>query len=373
MHNGSPAWLAVERSEWSHDRRRFLAGLGVGAALALRPWVAAAADDEPAAPLPPTGPAELTGPGGEPIRSVTLGAGDLSADLLDNARSPDVLSGVASLVNTADAPGFNAFDPDTPGAGAGLNFEHVIAGHAHPANAFTPRHGRYELFRGPGEHAATLVRRADDDPWKLASTLTYTVAAPHYLDVDFRCVPHDPALFGPRGYAILFFANYMNDVEDPALHFRGVEAAGAAETWVRADAPQGPPHWVGGGTYRGRDAADLEFDPGHNFNLNTWSYDYPRFTRPFYFGRAARGMVFQIMFDRAWSEADEVRFSLFKFKLPKLQRPAWDFQYVMRRIERGKRYGFRARVVWKKFVSPEDCAAEYDRWARGLEAPPANG
>lgn len=33
-------------------------------------------------------------------------------------------------------------------------------------------------------------------------------------------------------------------------------------------------------------------------------------------------MVFQIMFDRAWSEADEVRFSLFKFKLPKLQRPA---------------------------------------------------
>lgn len=45
----------------------------------------------------------------------------------------------------------------------------------------------------------------------------------------------------------------------------------------------------------------------------------------------------------------------------------------MRRIERGKRYGFRARVVWKKFVSHEDCVAEYDQWSQGLEAPPTNG
>jgi len=26
-------------------------------------------------------------------------------------------------------------------------------------------------------------------------------------------------------------------------------------------------------------------------------------------------------------------------------------------------YGYRARAVWKRFVGPEDCLAEYERWA----------
>ena len=74
------------------------------------------------------------------------------------------------------------------------------------------------------------------------------------------------------------------------------------------------------------------------------------------------------MFDRAWRAEDEVRFSIFKFKLPALKRPAWDFQYVIHRVESGKPYGFRARLVWKKWVSPEDCLAEYERWAATLPA-----
>jgi hypothetical protein len=64
------------------------------------------------------------------------------------------------------------------------------------------------------------VRRRADDPWAVSSKLTYVVAKPHYIDVDLRCVPHDPALFGRRGYAVLLFANYMNDVEDVAPHLR---------------------------------------------------------------------------------------------------------------------------------------------------------
>jgi len=31
-----------------------------------------------------------------------------------------------------------------------------------------------------------------------------------------------------------------------------------------------------------------------------------------------------------------------------------------------REYGFRARIVWKKWVSPEDCLAEYERWTEGL-------
>lgn len=58
----------------------------------------------------------------------------------------------------------------------------------------------------------------------------------------------------------------------------------------------------------------------------------------------------------------EIRFSLFKFKVPRRPRPAWDFQYVIHRVETGKNYGFKGRLVWKRFVSAEDCREEYRRW-----------
>jgi hypothetical protein len=42
----------------------------------------------------------------------------------------------------------------------------------------------------------------------------------------------------------------MNDVEDVALHFRGVEAEGERERWVAGAAPRGHADWSQGGTYR---------------------------------------------------------------------------------------------------------------------------
>jgi hypothetical protein len=197
----------------------------------------------------------------------------------------------------------------------------------------------------------------------MSNTLKYTVNEPHYLDLDFLCVVHDARVFGKRGYAILFFANYMNDVAEVPIHFLGVTKPGSKEQWIAADAPNAHPDWNEGGTYRHARADDLRYDDDHNFKLNMWSYDYPRFTKPFYYGRMANDMVFIIMFDRTYAEEDEIRFSLFKFKLPRRPRPAWDFQYVIHQVRDEKEYGFRARVVWKKFVSKEDCLEEYERWA----------
>jgi hypothetical protein len=166
----------------------------------------------------------------------------------------------------------------------------------------------------------------------------------------------------------LFFANYMNDVEQVALNFRGQAKAGEAEQWIAADAPPGHADYNGGGTYRAAGAPPLEYDADHNFKLNLWSYDQPRYTQPFYFGRAAHGMTLIMMFDKSTSERDEIRFSLFKFKVPKFPRPAFDWQYVIHRVAAGQDYGFRARMVWKAYVSPEDCQQEYERWARHLAA-----
>ena len=295
-------------------------------------------------------------------QSAHLKLGELSVQFRDNSQSPQKLSGVSSLFNRRRSAHYDAFDPDTSGASAGLNFEHIISGHLNPDNKFSPRHGQYTLRALSDGRSFVLKRQSEHSPWKVASTLTYTVNPPHFVDFDFRCTPRDASRFGRRGYAIFFFANYMNDVEDVALHFRGHDSIDAAEKWIAADAPDAHPDWNGGGNYRAFSASDLESDEDVQFRLNTWSYDWPRITMPFYYGRASHGMTFMLMFDRLYSERDQIRFSLYKFKLPKHPRPAWDFQYVINQVESGEEYGFRGRLVWKKFVSAEDCLNEYHRW-----------
>ena len=299
-------------------------------------------------------------PAGQRVETLTLTHGRLGVDLQDNSDSPNRLSGLQSLFHTQNTPRFDAFDPDAPGASAGLNFEHIISGHRNRSNSFSPRQGKYELYRLSDGRSAAIVRKREDSPWDMSSTLTYTVQEPHYIDFDFRCTPHNSQRFGIRKHAICFFANYMNDVEDSALHFLGVDSAGRAETWIAADGPAGHPDWKRGGTYRHVNASSVEYDENHNFKLNSWSYDSPRYSKPFYYGRAANGMVMILMFDRASTPQDEIRFSLFKFKLPKQPRPAWDFQYVIHRVVENKEYGFRGRMVWKPWVDRDDCLAEYE-------------
>ena len=51
---------------------------------------------------------------------------------------------------------------------------------------------------------------------------------------------------------------------------------------------------------------------------------------------------------------------------PSFPNPAWDFQFIIPKYDVLQEYGFRARLVWKKFVDPEDCLREYERWKAGL-------
>ncbi|MCA9040247.1 MAG: hypothetical protein KDA65_07880 [Planctomycetaceae bacterium] len=301
----------------------------------------------------------------EQLTSVKLETGSLSALFHDNTQSPGLLSGVQSLFHTA-APTFDAYDPDQRGASAGLNFEHIISGQSDPDNKFTPRKGIYTLHQ-IDERTVELRRQADDSPWRMESTMRYQLVPPHYIDFEFRCVPHQIEKYGDHEYAILFWANYMHEVEEVALNFLGIAGPDEPETWQRGEAPKTHPDYLGGGTYRHRDAEPLAYNEDHNFKLNVWSYDYPRYTKPFYFGRAQHNMAFMLMFDRSYSEEDEIRFSLFKFKVTEQnKRPAWDYQYVIHKVEAGKQYGYQGRLVWKPFVSNDDCLQEYEIWQQSL-------
>jgi len=39
-----------------------------------------------------------------------------------------------------------------------------------------------------------------------------------------------------------------------------------------------------------------------------------------------------------------------------------DFQYVINKVEEEKEYGFEGRLVWKRFISAQDCLGEYEKW-----------
>lgn len=301
-------------------------------------------------------------PKGKQTQRATIYHGDLKVTFRDNSESPRVLSGIGSLFNVKDAPFFDAYDPDSEGASGGMNLEHIICGHADAHNAFSPRHGEYNMYVLSDEKSVLWHRKAEDDPWGIESITKITVTPPHYLDIEFACEVTNPQRFGERGYAILFWCNYMNDVAKIPICFRGKSSLDSEESWVDADASQVTRDWDNGGTYRHIAASDLPYDDDHNFKLNIWSYEYPRYTRPFYYGLLRHGMVYMLMFDRAWTPEDEIRFSIFKFKLKQFPRPAWDYQYVIRRPQPAKAYGYHARVVWKKFISPEDCMTEYDHW-----------
>src|SRR5262245_29214208 len=107
-----------------------------------------------------------------PHTTLELEHGDLKALFRDNSQSPRILSGVDRRTNR-HAAAFDAFDPDFPGASAGLNFEHIICGHANFENRFAPRKYKYALYGCAGRPVARLVRLEHDDPWRVSSTLTY--------------------------------------------------------------------------------------------------------------------------------------------------------------------------------------------------------
>jgi hypothetical protein len=49
-------------------------------------------------------------------------------------------------------------------------------------------------------------------------------------------------------------------------------------------------------------------------------------------------------------------------KDPANPKPAADFQYVVHHPVSGQTYGFRARMLWKPWVSEGDCLTEYENW-----------
>lgn len=282
--------------------------------------------------------------------SITLSAGDLTVTFVDNeAFGKDHRAGYNGIARLAHAKqGNSVFVPTY----AGFNLEHIFGGDVMP-DLFEPRHHPMELRRV--SRSTVELRQSPTPRSAVESTTRFTLTLPHFIDVDFRCVARDLSFFR-HGYMGLFWASYIQAPDDRRVHFLGREPGEATDRWISAaSAKHGD-----ASTHRSRsDPGDVFFAADFNAVLANHFSDY-RFSEPFFCGRF-RNMVLIYMFDRA----DAIRFS----QSPDgggRSNPAWDFQFIVRDVRVGTPYGYRARVVYKPFVSFEDAREEYRLWRERL-------
>jgi len=282
--------------------------------------------------------------------SVTISAGDLTVTFVDNEACGKEhragYNGIARLTHAKQ--GENVFVP----AYAGFNLEHIFGGDVMP-DLFEPRHHPMRLRRL--STSAVELRQSPTPRSSVESTTRFTLVPPHSIDVEFRCVARDLTFFR-HGYMGLFWASYIHAPEDRRVHFLGRGSGEAMSRWISADSAR---HGEAS-THRGlSDPGEVFFAPDFNATLASHFSEW-RFSEPFFCGRF-RNMILIYMFDRA----RDVRFS----QSPNgggETNPAWDFQFLVRDVRVGTPYGYRARVVYKPFVSFEDAAEEFRQWRKQL-------
>ncbi len=288
----------------------------------------------------------------ESLTSVSIEEGDLRISFVNNEAYGDThlagYNGISALYHSAQDS--TLFEPRY----AGFNLEHIFGGDS-LAERFEPRTNPMELFLQ--ENNEVSLYQAPGPFSQLEMLTTFKVVPPCYIDVTFRCVIHSEEFF-KHDYAGLFFASYILSPKDKHIYFRGYNKGQSTSEWISAfSAKHGEESTH---LSLNDDAADHYFAPNFNITLANHFSDY-RYELPFYYGRF-HNMVSAFMFDTR----EVIRFS----QSPTgggPSNPAWDFQFIIPEVKQGKEYSFRARMVYKPFISNEDILMEFQQWEEDLK------
>jgi hypothetical protein len=283
----------------------------------------------------------------------TLRAGDLTAVVGDNTADGGHRAGYNGLWSlTHRTEPANLFVPSV----AGLNLEHIVDGHHFDRDGgrtifFEPRNAPM-AFRQISDTSAEL-HQPPTPTFRLESWTRFTLVAPHYVDMEFRCRATQHVF--EHGYIGLFWASYLNAPDDKSIYFRH------GRLWHQLCTQR---HNDESTVRHTGDRFDMRFSEGYPEalyrNLSPLRYD-----EPFYYGRF-RGHVAIFMFDRT----DGIRFT----HSPsgggvnaerQTTNPAWDFQYLLPRSEVNQEYRFRARLAYRPRCSREEILQDVAAWRRG--------
>lgn len=286
------------------------------------------------------------------VSRCTLKAGDLTAVIGDNSAHEQHRAGYNGLWSLQHAKGTRSlFAPPI----AGLNLEHIVTGeHLEDAKTFfEPRNAPMHLTRLSETEAE--LHQPPTPTFGVESWTRFRLAAPHYLDMDFRCRATRDVF--PRGYLSLFWASYMNAPADKSMYFLG-GLDGQKEQWT-----QFCTQWHNDqSTVRHRDDSfEMTFPEGGRDTLFK-SLSRFRFDLPFFYGHFD-DLVWIVMFDRT----EGIRFTHSPSggganAALKTTNPAWDFQFLIQKPEVMKDYGFKVRTVLRPRCSRYDILAEFQRW-----------
>lgn len=286
----------------------------------------------------------------------TLKAGDLTAVIGDNSPAGSHRAGYNGVWSLNHAIGTRSLF--VPGI-AGLNLEHIVTGeHLQESKAFfEPRNVPMTLTRISESEAE--LHQPPTPTFHVESWTRFRLFAPHYLEMDFRCRPHE-AVF-PRGYLSLFWASYMNAPDDKSLYFLG-GLDEQKDMWTQLCT-----QWHNDqSTVRHRDDQfEMTFPEGGRDTLFK-SLSRFRFDQPFFYGHFD-DLVWIVMFDRS----EGIRFTHSPsgggFGVERsTTNPAWDFQFLIPDPEVGKDYGFRVRTALRPRGPRSEVLAEYARWKEAL-------
>ena len=238
---------------------------------------------------------------------------------------------------------------------AGLNLEHIVSGeHLEDGKIFfEPRHAPLD-FRQINASEAEL-HQPPTPTFHVESWTRFRLVAPHYLDMSFRCVAHQPVF--TRGYLALFWASYINAPADKSMYFLG-GLDGQKDLWTQLCT-----QWHNDqSTVRHRDDNfEMTFPAGSRDTLFK-SLSRFRFDRPFFYGNFD-DLLWLVMFDRTAG----IRFTHSPSggganAALQTTNPAWDFQFLVPQPELKKEYGFRVRTVLRPRCSREEVLAEFASW-----------
>ena len=282
----------------------------------------------------------------------TFTAGDITAIIGDNAAAGAHragYNGVWSLTHKQQPA--NLFVP----AVAGLNFEHIFDGARFDKDKsrrifFEPRNAPMTFRRMSATEAE--LHQPPTPTFHLESWTRFTLSAPHYIDMHFRCRPTQHAF--ATGYIGLFWASYINAPEDKSMYFRG------NNQWQQLCTQR---HNDESTVRHANDKFELRFSQGFPECLMR-NFSPMRFDEPFFYGNF-RNMTVIVMFNR--TEGIRLTHSPsgggFNKELQS-SNPAWDFQYILPKYEVKKEYGFRARLAYRPRCNRAEVLREVATWRK---------